>query len=293
MTTNYNLNSVALLCEFSASTWTARKLDRKKTDDVVTGSGAASKAAARVNKNLLAGRDELAEITALVTEARNFVYDNTLPWSNSGQRLIMTVRLPEFDRRVREYMDKFEEKVEAFVQVYPSLITAQAMALGDMFDRNEYPVASAIRHKFAISCDYLPVPAAGDIRVDIGNTAQDELRERLEHMSTMRVDKAMQDLRERLTEHLQRMSDRLVTDIDPETKEPKSRKFTETLVTGAMDLCNLIADCNITDDPKLHEARKLLEAKLAGVTVNTLREDPDKREDVRAAVTKLLSKFEM
>ena len=50
---NFNLNSVAMLCEFNASVWTARMLDRKKTDDVVTGSGAKAKSAARDTRKAL------------------------------------------------------------------------------------------------------------------------------------------------------------------------------------------------------------------------------------------------
>lgn len=287
---NFNLNSVAMLCEFNASVWTARKLDRKKSDDVVTGAGAKSKGAARVNKNLLAGRPELDEITQIVTEARNYVYANTTPWSDAGQRLIITARLPKFDARIEEYKLKFKDKVTAFVDLYPTLITAQAMALGDMFNRAEYPSASEIAHKFAMSCDYVPVPSAGDIRVDIGNQAQDELRARLEASSNARVNRAMADVTERFTDHLKRMTDRLVTDVDT-NGEAKGRRFTETLVSGALELCDLVRDYNVTGDIGLSEARKALEAALSGVTVTTLREDPIKREEVRVAATSILNKF--
>jgi hypothetical protein len=287
---NFNLNSVAMLCEFNASVWTARKLDRKKTDDVVNGSGATSKAAARVNKNLLAGRPELEEISSLVGEARTYVYANTTPWSDAGQRLIITARLPKFDARIEDFKTLFNEKVAAFVALYPTLITAQAMALGDMFSRADFPSASEIEHKFAISCDYIPVPAAGDIRVDIGNQAQDELRARLEATASKRLNKAMADVTERFVEHLKRMADRLVTDTDTKG-ELKSRRFTDTLVSSAFELCDLVRDYNVTDDPLLSQARQTLESVLAGVTVVTLRDDPIKREEVRAATTSILNKF--
>ena len=287
---NFNLNSVAMLCEFNASVWTARKLDRKKTDDVVSGSGATSKAAARVNKNLLAGRPELEEISSLVGEARTYVYANTTPWSDAGQRLIITARLPKFDARIEEFKAQFNDKVDAFVNLYPTLITAQAMVLGDMFNRSDFPSASEIAHKFAISCDYIPVPAAGDIRVDIGNQAQDELRARLEATANKRLNKAMADVTERFVEHLKRMADRLVTDTDAKG-ELKSRRFTDTLVSSAFELCDLVRDYNVTNDPTLSQARLTLETALSGVTVVTLRDDPIKREEVRAATTSILNKF--
>lgn len=289
---NYNLNSVALICEFTSSVWTARKLDRKVSDDVVSHANAKSKGAARVTKNLLAGRPELEEIASLVSEARNYVYSNTMPWSDSGQRLLPTTRFIKFNARLEDYRDQFATKVASFVAIYPTLITAQAMALGDMFNRSEYPFAGEIAHKFAMNCEYIPVPVAGDLRVDVSNDAQDELRAKLEAMAETRVSRAVADVTERFTDHLKRMSERLATDVDAVTGEPKARRFTETLVSGAFELCDLIADCNLTGDQALSDARKTLEGALAGVTVTSLRDDPAKREDVRAAVTNILGKFE-
>lgn len=290
---NFNLNSVALICEFNSSVWTARKLDRKKSDEVVSGSGAAVKGAARVNKDLLAGRPELAAIGALVTEARNYVYDNTIPWSDNGQRLLIGARFPKFNERIEAFKDKFNLMVTDFVQLYPTLITAQAMALGDMFNRAEFPQAAEIERKFAMSCEYVPVPTSGDIRVDIGNQAQDELRDRLEQMAQTRVTKAMAEVNDKFVAHLKRMADRLVSDTDAVTGEAVSRRFTETLVSGAFELCDLAADYNLTADPVLAQARKTLESALSGVTVLTLREDPAKREDVRKAVTSILGQFQL
>lgn len=290
---NVNLGSVYVLCEFNASVWTARKLDRKKTDDVVTGAGAKSKGAARVNKNLLAGRPELEEITRLVTETRNYVYDNTAPWSDSGQRLLVAARLPKFDARLEDFKAKFQAQVASFVAAYPTLITAQAMALGDMFNRTEYPTAGEIAHKFAMDCAYLPVPTAGDLRIDIVNDIQDELRARLAKMEQARVDKAVADINEKFVAHLKRMADRLTTDTDPKTGEQVGRRFTETLVSSAFELCDMVADYNITNNADILAAKKRLESALTGVTVNTLRNDPEKREAVRYTVSSILNQFQL
>ena len=75
----YNIDTCALLVEFNASVWTARKLDRGVTDEVIYEKGAGAKDAARVNKHLLAGRPELEVIQKHVGMIRTFVYDNTLP----------------------------------------------------------------------------------------------------------------------------------------------------------------------------------------------------------------------
>ena len=182
--------------------------------------------------------------------------------------------------------------VESFVKIYPTLITAQAMSLGAMFNRADYPPASDIARRFAFNYDYFPVPSSGDFRVDVGNMAASDLKERLEKMATARVDAAMGDLKARLGDHLRRMSERLVTDTDPKTGEPKHRKFTSTLVTSAYDLCDLAKGLNVNNDPSLTQAVKILENALSGTTSETLRTDDIKRAEVKAQVDSLLGQWD-
>lgn len=285
----YNIDTCALLVELNVSQWTARKLDRSTTDELVSNKHAQAKGAARVNKNLFAGRSELEVVGQHVTETRSFVYDNTLPWSDSGIRLLPSVKFMEFNAKLQQAEDKFYGLVTEFVTVYPSLITAQAMALGDMFNRNDYPNPNDIEHRFNFNVNYMPVPASGDFRVDIGNDAQEELRKKLSSLADERVDYAMKDIKGRLLEHLKRMSDRL--SIDYVSGEAKPRKFHDSLLDGAHDLCDLADSLNIVGDVQLSEARKALKKAIGGIDVKDLRKDVGARNDVKTQVDDILSKF--
>jgi hypothetical protein len=278
-----------MLVEFNASVWTARKLDKSTTDEVVASKNAGAKDAARVNKHLLAGRTELDVIQQAVSRARQFVYDNTAPWSDSGLRLLPTVNFMKFTERMNEFEEEMEALVKAFVAIYPTLITAQALALGDMFKRDDYPTANEIMTKFSFRVNYMPVPSSGDFRVDVGNQAQAELKARLEALTQERIDSAMADVRERLSTHLKRMSDRLTTDYVG--GEAKQRRFHDTLVDGALELCDLTKSLNVTNDMALEEARKQLEQLLVGVTPADLRKNEAIRQDVKKNVDAILDKF--
>ena len=70
--TRYNIDTCAMLVELSVSQWTARKLDRSVSDELVANKQAKDKGAARVNKHLLAGRNELEVINKFVTETRSY-----------------------------------------------------------------------------------------------------------------------------------------------------------------------------------------------------------------------------
>ena len=285
----YNIDTCALLVELNVSQWTARKLDRSTTDELVSNKHAQAKGAARVNKNLFAGRSELEVVGQHVTETRSFVYDNTLPWSDSGIRLLPSAKFMDFNAKLQQAEDKFYGLVTEFVTVYPSLITAQAMALGDMFNRNDYPQPTDIEHRFNFNVNYMPVPASGDFRVDIGNDAQEELRKKLSSLADERVEYAMKDIKTRLMEHLKRMSDRL--SIDYVSGEAKPRKFHDSLLDGAHDLCDLADSLNIVGDVQLSDARKALKKAIGGIDVKDLRKDVGARNDVKTQVDDILSKF--
>ena len=287
--TRYNIDSCSMIVEFNASVWTARKLDKTATDEVVHNKNAGAKDAARVNKHLLAGRNELDVIQKHVNAVRTYVYSQTMPWSDSGQRLLPTAKFIEFNARMDQENDKFWQLVNDFVDVYPSLITAQAMALGDMFNRNDFPSQKEIAAKFDFSVGFLPVPTFGDFRIDVGNEAQAELQRKLTELSDKRVEAAMQDVKDKLKDHLKRMQDRLT--VDYVNGEAVTRKFHNSLVEGAFDLCDMVKALNIVNDPDLEAARKSLEFALVGVDAKELRTNAHTRADVKSKVDDILSKF--
>lgn len=287
--TRYNIDTCAMLTEFNASVWTARKLDKGATEEIVSAKNAGAKDAARVNKHLLAGRNELEVIQSMIGRARQYVYDNTLPWSDSGLRLLPTINFEKFATKMNELEQEFEDLVKNFVTIYPTLITAQAMALGDMFKRDDYPSQNEIMTKFSFRVNYMPVPTAGDFRIDVGNAAMDDIKAKLQRLADERVEQAMADVRKRLGDHLKRMSDRLTTDYV--AGEAKPRKFHDSLVEGALELCDMTKALNVTGDTDLESTRSQLEQLLCNVTPTELRKNAAVRDDVKKNVDAILDKF--
>ena len=285
-THSFSIDTATMLLSLNISVWTAKKLDKGVTDEVMHDKGAGAKGAARVNKSLMAGRPELVEIQAIAGAARTYIYENTAEWAN-GLRWIPTNRLLKVDKRMSDFKQEFDAQVEAFCVSYPNLIVGQAMALGTMFKRSEYPSVSEIRRKFSFGYEFEPMPATNDFRVAIPAEAQADLRSRLEKANTRRIDEAMSGLRKQLGDHLRRMSERLVS-VEGKDGELKQQRFHDTLVTNAYELCDLIGDFGVAGDMDLLNAKQALETALAGTTAETLRVDPDRREEVRVEVNKML-----
>jgi hypothetical protein len=286
----YNLDTCSMLVEFNAPMWTARKLDKGTTEEVRQNKQAKAKGAARVNKHLLAGTSELDDIISFVQNVRRYVNHVTLPWTDRGMRLLPTAKFLEFDEQMKKYEEEFVVKVNDFLNIYPTLITAQAMALGQMFNRAEFPDVKEVARKFSFRVSYMPLPTAGDFRVDVGAAAQEELKVRLNELYSQRIGEAIDEVRVRLSEAVKHLADQLT--VDYVGKEAKPRRFYESTLEAAQNLCDLVPALNITNDPKLEEVRADLERIIGGIGVETIRTDLPVREELKKEMDDLASRLD-
>jgi len=282
-----SISSSAMLVDLSISTWTARKLDKSVTNEVNT-SKHASAQASRVNKNLLAGVQQLDEITKLAAAVRNYMASRTLPWSDYGPRLITTDKFFDFKQDMDEYEQKYNQVVQDFLAVYPTLISMQAFKLGDMFDRDEYPGVDEIANKFKFRVAYLPVPETGDFRVDIGNEALEEVRAQYEREYEQRLENAMSDVRQRILDSLRHLSERFTDKEDGERK-----KFRNNILDSFAESIAAVRELNLTKDQTIEAMADEAEKAIKGVDVDSLKESKDVREDVRSRVDSILDSFSM
>jgi hypothetical protein len=59
-----------------------------------------------------------------------------------------------------------------------------------------------------------------------------------------------------------------------------------------LELCALLTKLNITNDPKLEEARRQLELTMLGANLESLKEDSHARNDLKSKVDAIINKFE-
>jgi hypothetical protein len=180
----------------------------------------------------------------------------------------------------------YQALVDKFIIAYPNLVSAAAFQLGDLFNRDEYPEAEKIVNKFKFTVNYLPVPMAGDFRIDIGEEAKAELVKNCERAYNDRLNNAMKDAWGRLHECLMRMSERLA---DNEKGEKKI--FRDSLIENAVELVDLLKHFNLTGDTNMELARNELAVAIMNHDADDLRESFVARESVKKKVDDILSKF--
>ena len=287
------IGSNAMLVELNISIWTARKLDKQVSEEVDNAKGTRARAG-NYHKNLLAGSDKLEEIQRIASAARVWQTSRTLPWTDKGARLLPMRIFFDYKQQLNRYETQFNQAVEDFLAEYPQLVSAAAFKLGALFDRDEYPDVDKIRNKFAFSYGFSPVPEAGDFRVNVEKEALDELKSQYEQQYTTKLNDAMKDTWDRLYTVLKHLSTKLdyVDDaVDASGNKIRAPKFYTSNITNVTELCGLLTALNVTNDPKLEEARKQVEIALTGIDADTIKESQDIRHNVKAKVDAILDMF--
>jgi hypothetical protein len=280
------IHTSAMLVELNVSCWTARKLDRRVSEEVDANKATKARAG-NYNKNLMAGTEILDSIVKYAAQVRAWHGNQTLPWSDKGTRLLPVTNFIAYKQQLNTLEENFNRLVDTFIASYPNLVSAAAFNLGDLFNREDYPEAEAVRGKFGFSYFFTPVPTAGDFRIDVGNLVVQDLQSQFNSQFEKRVEGAMRDVWDRLHKVLLHMQDRLTDDADGERKN-----FHKTMLENANELIDMLPSLNITNDPKLEDARVSLINAIRDIETDDLKDNPTTRLDVRTQVDEILSKFE-
>jgi len=283
---SFGISTSAMLATLSISCWTARKLDKRVSEEIDVTKNAKARVG-NYHKHLLAGAKALDALTKYTARVRLWNTQNTLPWSDNGARLVPSSYLIEYKTGVSEHERNWNALLDAFLVEYPNSVSASAFVLGDLFNRDEYPPVELIRSKFSFNFSLDLIPNSGDFRVDIAEDAKREIIEQMNVRAEQRLNDAMREAWSRLHECLTHMSERLENDEDGERK-----KFHGTLVSNSVELCGLLTKFNITNDPQLELARRELASALTNVDYSSLKESDELRLQTKSKVDSILSKFE-
>jgi hypothetical protein len=277
-----SVSSASMLVELSIGCWTGRKLD-KRASEAVTYNANAAKGVANVNKKLLGDCAELDAVTKFVANARNVHYSCTAPWSDTGLRILPTARYFKYHEQITGLQDEFARLVDAFLQSYDWEISQAQVKLGDLFKPDDYPTSDSLRDKFRFNINYIPLPDAGDWRVDMEQDALATLKSHYENFYSNQLQTAMQDVWKRTHTALAHMSEKL-----DYTDKSTKKIFRDSLVDNVMEVVELLGDFNITGDTQMTAMKERLEDTLRGVTPDALREDAHLRAETKRNVDEII-----
>lgn len=270
------LQEQSILVSLSISKWTARKHDKKITDEVKQQHNA-SDDAGRYNK-MLAAKSDLEEIQKIEGEARNFHYDNTLPWGEN-ERLLSAANYFNYLTEMGKLKSKFEIAKNDFIQKYPSIILEARIRLNGMFNEKDYPKAESIGDKFDFNFKFFPTPDT-DFRVKLKDDEVQRLKAHFETEVTNRLAEAVKDIWTRIKDQLIAMRDRL---------SQKDAIFRDSLFDNLKELVGLIPKLNVTGDADIQAACDEMVKLIADP--DAVRKNSNLRNQKAEEVQDVLNKF--
>jgi hypothetical protein len=285
-----SLATSGILIRAKVKVWTATKQDREISDEV-TSNKKAARNAGRYTKQLFA---DVPELRLLLNDRQtwyNFVQRVTYPWDGEWGYL-PTSRIPQVMDEVQKRKVKSMELLENFINAMPAAISNEAFVQGDMFKREDYPTPDEVRSKFRIIVQTMNIPE-GDYRVTIADDLAEDLKRNYEQQTRDIIKDIHDKQNEQLVKVLQSFShccDSETVMEDGEVKV-KRRKMYESTLTDALELCDTFSKFNLTQDPRLEDARTELLRILDGVTIDQLRSSDTKRIVVKEGVDDILKKF--
>lgn len=274
------LSDRALLVQLNISQWTARKLDKRATQQVNAANNAGS-AAGRYNKSLLPTSDLLGNISSKTALIRGKFLDNTLPWGIKGTQMLPAANYLSFMQEFRKEKAEWEYIAKQFLDNYDTLRVDAQRILGDLYDPSDYPYIYDLQDKFSIDMAVFPVPT-NDFRVQISDAELSSIQSDVERRVTEASQNAMRDVWKRLYDKVEWLAGKM--------SNPDS-VIQERNHSDVADLCSLLSRLNFVGDPNLEQMRKDVERKLAGHQLESLRNDPAVRKTVAADAADIMDKM--
>lgn len=265
-----SLSKAGMLVKLTRNSWYGFSKDKAASEAAKTAAGATANDAGSFNKRLLP-KEALKPVRNVEAKIYTKHRDLTVPWYFNGVDFLPSKLFLPYSETMRALKDEHAAAVNVLVQQYPVYRANRAKELGTMFDPSNYPPPDVLRASFDIDIKFMPVPEAGDFRVDLETEELAKLQKSLKGDLTNAQRQAMHTIWTRVVETLDHVYERL---SDPE------RIFRDSLIDNAQQLAELLPGFNIVADPRMDLVARGIATHICQFSADTLRRDPDARLSV-------------
>lgn len=278
-----NIETRAMLASPNISVWTARKLDREVSKDAAEQKGTTAKRAGNFNKCLIdTGGDLYNAIVQVAREARRWHEQHTLPWAQDGASILSSAMYEDYTAAMSVFKERFDHAVHEFITEYEKLVERAEGELVGMYRKSDYPSAEEIEGKFKFGISIFPVPTAGDFRVQLDSDDVELIKQKLQDEIAVTVKDAEQEKWERMWEVVARAVDRLSS---------PDAIFRDTLIENLQKAVKVLPKLSLQDDKKFDQIVMEVDSKLAHLSPDRLRTDPDVRADAARKAAEIARKM--
>ena len=281
-----SLSSGGLLAELSIGAYNPQRKDSRITDEVHNAEGASSDSGQYV-KRLFPGVKQFGEIKTLEMRARHAHKKLTVPFSDAGQRYLITPAMPKYVETITGLKQQFWEVVEEIRDNYDSILQDVERRHGGTFDSSQYPSKDYITRMFKFHHALVPVPEMNGfdkVGGDAVRILREEFAKHLQHVQSGIVEELETNTRKVLI----KMSERL----DYDDREDK-KIFKDTLVTNVRDWHTHMAQYNeVLNIDTVSTLTRQVGHVLEMANPEVLRHSSEVRREVKTKVDAILKSMD-
>ena len=261
------LNKVGLIARLSVGLWQGNSLDKSQAIQVADRHGADSDRV-RVMKRLI-DQDDIKPIRRAANDLREFHKLATLPWNDTGERLLPMRSISHYQRTMDKRIADFNGAVRRFMDEYDVIQANARRTLGSLYEEHLFPLKYELEDKFHATYGILPAPDAshisGGLLSDPGmlKAMQDDVEREIGNRVTEAMKEPFQNIGSAITQ--------LAAKLKETDENGKPPIFHDSSFKKIQDLIRFLPSLNITGDPALAAITDELTTVLAGVAPQELR----------------------
>jgi hypothetical protein len=285
-----DLENKVMLINLNISCFTGEKVDRTVSDDVASKHNTTAHDAGRYSKQIIS-KHSLEAIRKISSAARSAHADRTLPWDNTGGRILSVVGYMDYSLHLANLHSLFRQEVDNFLDIYPKLIQQARQRLNGLFNVDDYPDISTLRARFSFKTNATPLPSSKNWFLQLADDTMAELRSEADARLSENIDLAVKDTYRRVATVTEAMATKLRA-YDPEaTNKADKGIFRDSLVENVREVTSLIPSLNITDSEQLAHIAELMRNELCVLNADELRVNSSAREQVANSASSIYDRL--
>jgi hypothetical protein len=224
-------------------------------------------------KLLDTGHPSVRKVTGVKSSIQKFWHGVTVPFPESGVRLIPQRRVEDFAATMTGYKQDLEDAVDKLQVVMPELKSAARARLGDLYADADYP--ERLDGLFAVEWDFPSVEPPAYLQ-DLSPEIYEEERRRVQK----RFEEAVRLTEEAFTDEFGKLVNRLVERLgEPAPGEPR-RVFRDSAVENLGEFFARFKELNVSNNDELDRLVEQVQNVVRGVEPQQLRDSAALRQRI-------------
>lgn len=281
------LTQSVMLANLSMGRFVPRKFDRSVSNDIAAkarsqGANGESGSMGRYNK-ILISKSAFRRVDRAYGQLRNFHYQATMPFLDSGARVLVNTMFGSYDNRVQSMFIEIDDLVSEALTGWDYWVGEARDRLGPLFNDTDYPSVHEVRDCFYHRIAYSPMPEAGHWISRIEGPVLERLKRETETRERQIIGVMLQDIWRRMFDAVAHMHERLEGFAVDSDGSVDGKIFKDSLVKNLRELVKVLPDLNVVHDPEIDRMTRKISRGLATFDPETLRHDPIARTQAVAA----------